>query len=487
MAGEGSLSAAFIPVFTGYLRDKPRQEAWTFARKVFWDIAVVLGILSLLGVIFARQIISIFTILGGNPARWDLATALTRIIFPAVLFIGLAAMAAAILNSFQIFALPAATPIFFNLVFILFSFAFLYKPIMRLAPGPYQTPAVALAIGILLGGVVQLAMQIPSLVRQGMRFTMAVSVADPGVQKVGRLMMPAFFGMGVYQINVVVGKIFAASSRMPTGSITSLYVADRVMQLALGTFAIAMSTALLPTMSHQAAAGKMEEMKHTFGFSLRVVSFIAIPAAVGLVLLRQPIIQVLFQHGAFMAESTSLTARALFYSSLGLPAFAAIKLITPMYYSTHDTMTPARVGAWSLGLNVLLNLIFLLFFLRYFSNGSPPLASSIAAYFNFVALFLIFRRRYGTLASPGLIAAMCKMGFCAAAMAVACYVGLRVSGFAAAQHLLHQAGLLAAMIFASMAIYLGLARVLRCEELSELLLLLRRPEPGVVPLTGAGS
>jgi putative peptidoglycan lipid II flippase len=296
------------------------------------------------------------------------------------------------------------------------------------------------------------------------------------------MMAPAFFGMSVYQINQFVDTIFSFSWRMPSGSVTALYVADRVMQLALGTFAIAMSTALLPTMSHQAAAGKMEEMKHTFGFSIRVVSFLAIPAAVGLVLLRQPIIQVLFQHGAFTAEST-----ALFYYSLGLPAFAVIKLITPMYYSTHDTMTPARVGVWSLGLNVLLNLVFLLFFLRFLSNGSPALASSIAAYFNFVALFLIFRKRYGTLASPGLIAAMCKMGFCAAAMAVACYVGLRVSGFAAAQHLLHQAGLLAAMIFVPMAIYLGLAWLLRCEELSELLLLFRRPAPGVVPLTEAGS
>ena len=127
------------------------------------------------------------------------------------------------------------------------------------------------------------------------------------------------------------------------------------MQLVLGSYAVAMSTALLPTMSHQAAAKDFEEMKRTFGFSLRIVSFIAIPAAVGLILLRQPIIQVLFQHGKFVAESTALTAHALFYYSLGLPAFAAIKLITPMYYSTQDTMTPARVGAYALGLNIVFN------------------------------------------------------------------------------------------------------------------------------------
>jgi len=485
MAGEGSLSASFIPVFTGYLRDNPRQEAWAFAQRVFWDVAVVLGVLSLVGAIFARQIISIFTILGGNPAHWGLAISLTRIIFPAVLFIGLAAMAAAILNSFHIFGLPAATPIFFNLVFILFSFAFLYKPIMRLAPGPYQTPAVALAIGILLGGVIQLAIQIPALARLGMRFSMSVSVADPGVQKIGRLIVPAFFGMGVYKVNVVVGKIFAASSKMPTGSITSLYVADRVMQLVLGSYAIAVSTALLPTMSHLFAEGNVDEIKRAFGFSLRFVSFIAIPAAVGLILLRQPIVQVLFQHGQFVAESTVLTARALFYYSLGLPAFAAIKLITTMYYSTHDTMTPARIGAWSLALNLVLNLILLFFFFRYFLNGSPALASTIAAYFNFVALFLIFRKRYGALGSRGLIAAISKITVCAVAMAIACYAALKLSGFAASRHLLNQVGLLAAMIFGSTAIYFGVAKLLRCQELSELLSLLRRPERAPFPAAGA--
>jgi putative peptidoglycan lipid II flippase len=130
----------------------------------------------------------------------------------------------------------------------------------------------------------------------------------------------------------------------------------------MGICAVAMSTALLPTLSHQAAAKDFVEMKRTFGFSLRIVSFIAIPAAVGLILLRQPIVQVLFQHGKFVAESTALTARALFYYALGLPAFAAIKLITPMYYSMHDTMTPAKVGACALALNILFNSLFLVFF-----------------------------------------------------------------------------------------------------------------------------
>ena len=487
MTSEGSLGASFIPVFTGYLRDRPRRDAWAFAQKVFWDLAILLAIFALLGAIFSRQVIYIYTMLGVDHSRWELAVVLNRIIFPAVFFIGMAAVAAAILNSFRVFALPASTSIFLNLIFILFSLSVIYRPILRLTPEAFRTPAVALAMGFLLGAIVQLAMLIPSLRRRGMRFPVTLSVSDPGVQKVARLMGPAFFGMSVYQINQYVDTIFSASSRMPTGSVTSLYVADRIMQLVLGTYAISVSTALLPTMSHQAAEGKFDEMKHTFGFSLRIVSFVAIPAAVGLILLRHPIVQVLFQHGAFVSESTALTARALFYYSLGLPAFAAIKLITPMYYSTHDTMTPARIGAYSLVLNVALNLIFLFLFFRYFSNGSPALASSVAAYFNFVALFMVFRKRYGALGARGLLASIGKMSLCAAAMAAACVGALKFSNFATAHHLVYQAALLAAMILGSVGIYFGLAWLLRCEELSEFLLLLRSAEPTGLPAAGVDA
>lgn len=480
MTGEGSLGASLIPVFTGYLRNRTRREAWAFAQRVFWDMAVFLAIVAILGAVFSRQVIYIFTILGAH--QNNLAIFLNRIIFPAVFFIGLAAVAAALLNSFHVFGLPAATPIFFNIVFILFSFGFIYRPLLRWVPTSYRTPAVALAAGILVGGALTLAMQIPALVRRGMSLVPELSISDPGVRKVGRLMGPAFFGMGVYQINLAVDTVFALSPRMPSGSVTSLYVADRLMQLVLGSYAIAMSTAILPAMSHQIAAGKWDEMKHTFGFSLRIVSFITVPAAVGLILLRRPIVQILFQHGLFVAESTSLTAHALFFYSLGLPAYAAIKLITPMYYSTQDTWTPARVGAWALGSNVVLNTIFLLFFYRSLSNGSPALASSLTAYFNFGALFFLFRKRYGPLGASGLAASLIKIAVCAAAMAAVSHFGVRIAGFSSAGHVLTHAALLLGVILASTAAYFVLAWLLRCEELREFWQLLRRTEPGTAPL-----
>lgn len=472
--GEGSLGASFIPVFTGSLRNSSPREAWTFAERVFWDLALFLAVAAALGTIFSRQVIGIYTFAGGNASAWSLATHLNRIIFPAIFFIGLAAAASAILNSLGAFAVPAASSVFFNLGLIACSLGVIYRPLLRWIPGGFRGPAVALAVGVLLGGILQLAVQVPALIRRGMSFAPKFSLSDPGVRKVARLMGPSFFGMGVYQINIFVDTIFATSSRMPAGSVTSLYLGDRVMQLVLGSYALAMSTALLPAMSHQQAAGEGEQVKDTFGFSLRIVSFITIPAAVGLFLLRRPIIQVLFQHGQFNPASTSLTAHALLFYSLGLPAFAAIRIITPMYYSAQDTATPARVGAYALGLNIVLNSVFLLFLFRTLSNGSPALASSLTAYFNFAALYFYFGKRHGRLNGWVLLRSLVKISICAAAMGGACYAALTLSHFSDARHLATQAGLLAAMIAASTAAYLLLAWIFRCGELSELALVLRR-------------
>jgi putative peptidoglycan lipid II flippase len=482
MTAEGSLGASFIPVFTEYLHQRQGAEAWDLARRVFWGLAVILAVAATLGLLFSKQLIGLLTVMGGDSGRWSLAVSLNQVLILAIVFIGLAAVASAILNSLNIFGLPAATPLFFNLVFIVFSFGVLYRPILRLAPAHLQTPAIALAFGVLAGGIVQLASQIPSLLRRGMSFVPEISWSDPGVRKVLALMGPSFFGMGVYQVNLFVDTIFATSSRMPSGSVASLYVADRVMQLALGSYAIAMSTALLPAMSQQAAAGRWDEMKRTLGFSLRIVSFITLPAAVGLILLRGPIIQVLFQHGQFVAQSTALTAHALLFYSLGLPAFAAIKLVTPMYYSIQDTMTPARIGCWALGMNLLLNATFLLFFVRSLSNAGPALASSLAAYFNFGALLFLFRKRHGSLGLRGAAPSFAKMGVCAVAMALVPVAVLRWSFFLTAGHLLQRALLLAAVILASAAVYFGIARLLKCGELSEFWLLLRRSEPQAAAL-----
>jgi len=318
-----------------------------------------------------------------------------------------------------------------------------------------------------VGGALQFLVQVPLLVRQGMHFRFGISFSHPGVRSVGRLMIPGFFGIGVYQVNFFVDTIFATAEKMPAGSVTALYVADRVMELVLGGYAIAVATAILPMMSHQAAARDIESLKKTFAFALRIVSFITIPATVGMVVLREPIIRVLFEHGRFDAVSTELTARALLYYALGLPAFAAIKLIVPAFYSTQDTRTPVRVAVYALLANVFLNSLFLKTFFQTFQNGGPALATSLAAYFNFFVLFVIFRQRFGALEMASILTSLGKVAVCSAAMGGLCYAMLELSGFADYETLFLRIMGLTLMIVAATVAYLLLAWLLRSEEVAE--------------------
>jgi putative peptidoglycan lipid II flippase len=459
LVGEGSMTAAFIPVFSGYLVNNPRRQVWEFANRLFWTLATVLALLSVLGVLSSAQVVHLFTAFGSGDGRWNQAIDLNRIMFPYIFFIGLAALAGAILNCFHVFATPAATPILLNLSIIGCSVAAVWRH--------FSNPATSLAVGVLIGGTLQFLVQIPQLVRKGMHFDFGVSFQDPGVRTVSRLTLPGFFGLGLAQINFLVGTIFATSGRMPQGSVTALYVAERVMELVLGVYAIAVATAILPMMSQQAAAGAIEEMKATFAFSLRIVSFITIPASVGLIVLREPIIRVLFEHGRFVAESTELTARALFYYAFGLPAFAAIRLIVPAFYSSSDTSTPVLVASFALALNVALNLLCLHWLFSTFRNGGPAFATVVAGYFNFFVLFAIFRVRYGRLGMSRILVSLARIGLCAGLMGGMCWLALRESHFNNYQGFLPRLGVFMGLILGATAVYLALAWILRCHEVSE--------------------
>jgi putative peptidoglycan lipid II flippase len=440
------------------MRNRSREETWAFANCLFWTFCVVLSAITVLGVIFSPLFVKFFSLFGSNQNQMQ-AIYLNRLIFPYILFIGMAALAMALLNSFHIFGMPAATPILLNISFIVFSVAAVWKH--------FSSPAAALAVGVLVGGIFQFFLQVPQLVKRGMSFRFAISFTDPGVRRVAKLMVPGFIGIGIAQINLLVDTIFANAKIMPQGSLISLYVADRVTELVLGGYAIAVATAILPMMSHQASAGDFEAMKKTFLFALRIVSFITIPAAVGLVILREPIVQVLFQHGMFVAESTRLTARALLYYSLGLPAFAAVKLIVPAFYSTQDTRTPVRVAVLSMLANILLNVIFLFYFFAKLKNGGPALASALAGYFNVFTLFTIFRLRFGRLGTREIAASLGKIAVCASVMGVFCWGALRYSQFDNIEHFLPRLLVFIALIGGATLTYLGLAWALRCTEISE--------------------
>jgi putative peptidoglycan lipid II flippase len=456
LVAEGSMTASFIPVFSGFMQEKSKEEVWDFANRLFWTLALVAAVISILGMVFSPAVVQLFS--GPNVAR-DQAVDLNRIIFPYLFFIALAALAMGILNCFHIFGLPAATPVMLNIATILFSVGIVWHH--------FKDAATSLAVGVLVGGVLQFLIQVPSLVRKGMKFSFGISFSHPAIREVARLMIPRLFGIGIGQINLLIDTKFATAARMPAGSLAALYVADRVMELVLGGYAIAVATAILPMMSHQAAAKDYESLKKTLSFSVRIVAFITIPAALGLMVLREPIIRVLFQHGQFVAASTRLTARALLYYAIGLPALATVKLVVPAFYSTKDTKTPVVVASISLVINIVLNILFLQVFFKQVQNGGPALATALATFFDFFALLIIFRLRYGSMGTMQILRSFWKISLCSGIMAVACWFGNHYTAFTLHSRFLVQLLVFAGLIGGATALYLALAWIFRCHEIEE--------------------
>lgn len=470
LVGDGTFSATFIPVFTTFMRDRSPEELWQFANRFFWTVALVLAVVVLFGVIFSPYVIHTFTSPQDKVEGWDEAIALNRIIFPYLFFLGLAAIGIGILNSFHYFALPSATSVLLNVVIIIFSTAAVWHY--------FQSPATSLAVGVLVGGALQFLMLVPQLVRRGMTFDFGLSFTHPAIRDVARVLFPRFFGLGISQINFFVDTYFANSIRMPRGSLTALYVADRVMELMLGGYAIAVATAILPIMSHQAAANNYEGLKKTLTFAVRIVAYITVPAAIGLMALREPIIRMLFQHGRFVAESTRLTARPLLYYAIGLPALACVKLIVPAFYSAKDTKTPVIVALISFFLNISLNILFLQNFYLYrrFQNGGPALATAIATIFDFVILFAVFRLRYGPLGSIAILRSLGKISVCSLIMGAGCLAANYYANFTLNSAFFIQLVVFIAMILGATLVYIGLTWLFKCPEIEEVYgIAMRRP------------
>jgi len=453
---EGSMTASFIPVFTTYMREKSRKEVWEFANKLFWTLALFVALITVLGMVFSPTVVHLFA---GKNIESVAAIELNRIVFPYLFFVALAALAMGILNCFHIFGLPAATPVAMNLATIVFTFAMVRKY--------FDDAATAIAVGVLVGGVLQFLIQVPKLVQKGMNFNFGISLSHPGIKNVARLMAPRLFGIGIGQINLFIDTRFATAAIMPIGSLAALNIADRVMELVLGGYAIAVATAILPMMSHQAAAKDIDSLKKTLAFSVRIVAFITVPAALGLMILREPVIRVLFQHGQFVAASTRLTARALLYYSIGLPALASVKLVVPAFYSTGDTKTPVVVASMSLIINILLNIIFIKFLFARVQNGGPALATAIACFFDFFALFIIFRLRYGSLGLIDVLRSFAKISLCSGIMGVACAIANKYTAFTMHSRFLVQLVVFSATIAGATALYLAMAWVFRCHEIQE--------------------
>ncbi len=466
LVAEGTMTAAFIPVFTELRKKSSREEMWDFANKLLYTLTLILAVVATVGIIFSRWIVRVIGFgFKEVPGKIELTTSLTQIMFFYLLFIGLAALAMAILNSFDIFAAPAFTPVLLNISII--AAAYFLSP-------RFKDPSYAFAIGVLIGGFLQIFFQVPFLVKKGMRFLPRISFSHPAIRKVGLLMVPGFFGIGIIQINVFISTIIASS--LAKGSVSSLTYANRITEFVLGIFAVSISTVILPLMSRQVIDEGIEAMKHTLIYALRLINYITIPATVGLIILRIPIIRVLFQRGKFDYQSVQMTAYPLIFFSLGLSVFAAIRVIAPSFYSLKDTKTPVKTAVAAMVANVILALILI----EPLQHGGIALALSLSSGLNLFLLFHIFKRRYGRIGERKLLVSLAKTATASLFMGVICWWLAEQTNIAAQQRFSTQLWQLIFIITASVASYVIITLILKSEEVKELLgVILRRELPSV--------
>ena len=397
---EGSLSSAFIPVFSEYVVKQGQTDAFKLARSALKFLSVFLAIVAIIGVLLAPWIVRIIAP-GFGEGKLALTVTLTRIMFPYILFIGLVALCMGILNVLGHFAAPALAPVLLNLSII--GSIFIISPKMA-------TPVLGLALGVLIGGVLQLLVQLPFLVRMGFRFWEKTKFVHPGLKRIGVLLPPIILGGAVYQINILFGTLLG--SLLSEGSVTYLYFADRLVQFPLGIFAIAAATAVLPRLSHQAVTNDINGLRQTFSHSIKLVFFITIPAMVGLIILREPIVALLFQRGEFDATATRLTAEGPLYYCIGLWAFSAVRIVTATFFALQDTRTPVQTAAVSILANVLLGIILM----KPLDHGGLALATSLASILNLGLLVRALSRKLGSLGWRSIAYSICKTSICSLIM-----------------------------------------------------------------------
>lgn len=347
---EGSFSLAFVPVLAEYRERGDPAALKSLIDATAGTLMAVLLIITALGVAGAPWIVRVFAPgFMGDPAQLALATELLRITFPYLLFIALTALAGGILNTLGRFALPALTPALLNVAMIVAAVAF---------SAQFAEPVKALAWGVFAAGVLQLAVQLPTLVRLGVLPRPRLGFAHDGVRRIMRLMVPTLFGSSVAQINLLLDVLIA--SLLISGSLSWLYYADRLMEFPLGLFGVALSTVILPSLASLHARAEVARFRATLNWALLLGVVIGVPSAIGLAVLAQPLVTTLFQYGAFQPGDVEMAALALLAYCAGLPAFIGVKILAPAYFSRQDTRTPVRIAVTALVANMALNIVFVL-------------------------------------------------------------------------------------------------------------------------------
>jgi len=452
---EGSLTIAFIPVFTEYLTRKTREDAFDLARVVLTILSIILAIVTLLGILFSPWIVRFQAFgFGGFGVKYDLTVLLTRITFPYIFFISIVAFFMGVLNSVRHFAAPAAAPIFLNVGII--GAAYLISP-------HCSAPILGVAIGVLVGGALQVALQIPWVIRNGLRLFPRWQPDHPALRRIGLLMLPAIFGSAVYQFNQFMGTLLA--SFLPQGSVSWLYYADRLVQFPLGIFAIAISTAALPSLSTQAANEDLGQFQDTLNHALGLVFFITLPSMAGLIILGRPIIQVLFERGAFDLLSSRMTDYALLFYALGLWAFSGIRVMVSAFYALQDTKTPVKVAVIALVVNLALSLTLM----GPLKHGGLALALSLASGVQFALLVVFLKKKLSLTNLRPVLISVSKSFLATAVMALAiiyCHSEWLVAGPGTRQSVMVLE--LSALVVIGITVYFIMAHILRCIEIASI-------------------
>jgi putative peptidoglycan lipid II flippase len=411
---EGALSTAFVTVFTKTAALEDDAAAWRLANKVATLAAVTLSAITVLGILTAPWLVAVLAP-GFDPDKAALTVTLTRVMYPFILLVSLAALVMGMLNARSVFGVPAMASSFFNLGSIVAGVLIG----LWLDPHFGQRAILGLAIGTLIGGALQLLVQLPTLHAQGYAWRADFHWRDPGVRAILRLMGPSVIAASTTQVNVLINSVFA--SKLGDGPTFWLTVAFRLMQLPLGIFGVALGTVALPLLARMAATGNITAFRSELARGMRLAFLMTIPASVGLMVLAEPIISVLYQHGRFGAHETAESAGALRFYAIGLCGYAALKVLVNAFYALDKRKTPMVVSCLAVGLNLLLNWIFTL----QLGWGHRGLAFSTAcvATSNFLILYVLMRAHLGTLESRAMLRLLGKI-----AAATSCLLAISWAG-----------------------------------------------------------
>ncbi len=453
----GAVASAFIPVFAAYLARSDMDRAWRLASSLLTIAAVVMTPISVLLMVFAPQVMALFTP-GWDPESQHLAANLARILLFSPVIFAVSTFVSSILNSFNRFFLASLAPMMYNLSIILGAL---------LLGGRFGV--YGLAIGAAVGALMHLLVQLPGLVRERMEFRPVLDLAHEGVREVGRLMVPRTLGLGVVQVNYLVNVVLA--SQLPAGSLAYLDYAWMLTMLPLGVFAMAISTAVFPTLAEQSALAELEALRRTVLSTLRLILYLTIPASIGLVVLGEPIVALLLQHGDFSPEATRATAYALSFYALGLTGWATAEIVDRAFYALHDTRTPVTVAFGAFLVNVVLSLVLM----RYLSFGGLALANAIGGLVEGGTLVVLLGRRLEGINLPRLAFPVAVFVFWAAAQGI---VAAAVADYLRA--ILNLATLYGRFLQVLLAVgagalvYAGLSYAMKSQELMSMLATVRR-------------